>query len=109
MSYSERDSAVGFAAGLVTGAIVGAGVALILAPRSGAELREGVGESWITLRNAVGRRYRALADKAGVELENIQETIDQAADAIESSASAVVEAAASARRLTGRRPRRDSA
>lgn len=109
MSYSERDNAAGFAAGLVTGAIVGAGVALILAPRSGAELREDVGESWITLRNAVGRRYRALADKAGVELENIQETIDQAADAIESSASAVVEAAASARRVTGRRPRQDSA
>lgn len=109
MSYSERDNGAGFAAGLVTGAIVGAGVALILAPRSGAEFREGVSDSWITLRDAVGRRYRAIADRAGVELENIQEKIDQAADLIESSANAVVDAAASARRVTGKRPRNESA
>jgi gas vesicle protein len=109
MSYSERDNAAGFTAGLVAGAIVGAGVALILAPRSGAELREDVSESWMTLRDAVGRRYRALADRAGVELENMQEKIDQAAESIESGANAVVEAAAGARRVAGKRARHDNA
>jgi gas vesicle protein len=98
MAYNDSDNGVGFAAGVITGAIVGAGVALLLAPRSGAELRDEVGESWRTLRDAVGRRYRDLADRAGVDLDNIQEKIDQAADAIESSASQVVEAAANARR-----------
>ena len=75
MSYEANydNGAAGFAAGVVTGAIVGAGVALLLAPRSGAELREEVGESWKTLRDAVGRRYREIADRAGVELDNIQE------------------------------------
>jgi gas vesicle protein len=109
MSYSERDNAAGFTAGLVAGAIVGAGVALMLAPRSGADLREDLSESWTTLLDAVGRRYRALADKAGVELENIQEKIDQAADSFESGANAVVEAAAGARRAAGKRARRDNA
>jgi len=109
MSYSERDNAAGFTAGLVAGAIVGAGVALMLAPRSGAELREDMGESWTTLRDAVGRRYRALANRAGVELENIQEKIDQAAESIESSANAVVDAAAGTRRAAGKRARHDNA
>lgn len=109
MSLSDRDNGAGFAAGVLTGAIVGAGVALLLAPRSGAELREEVGESWNTLRDAVGRRYRELAQRAGVELDNIQEKIDQAANALELSASEVVEAAASARRSSGRRSRHEDA
>jgi gas vesicle protein len=97
----------GFAAGLITGAIVGAGLALLLAPKSGAALRDELGESWITLRDAVGRRYRELAERAGVELDNLQERIDQAASVVESSASELVDQAArEARQLWADRTRR---
>jgi gas vesicle protein len=106
-SHDDWDSG-GFAAGLVAGAIVGAGMALLFS-RSGDALRGEMGESWNGVRNAVGRRYRALADRAGVELENIQEKVDRAADAVESAASEVVEAAANARRLAGKRSRQESA
>jgi gas vesicle protein len=108
MYERHEEPNTGFAAGLITGAIVGAGLALLLAPKSGAALRDELGESWISLREAVGRRYRELAEHAGVELDNLQERIDQTADAVESSASKLVEAAArEARQVWGERSRKD--
>ena len=50
------------------------------------------------LRDAVARRYRALAEMAGVELDNLEERIDRAAEAVESSAREVLESAAPRRR-----------
>lgn len=109
MYERQEEPNAGFAAGLITGAIVGAGLALLLAPKSGAALRDELGESWISLREAVGRRYRELADKAGVELDDLQARIDQTADAVESSASKLVEAAArEARQVWGERTRNDA-
>jgi hypothetical protein len=64
MYERHEEPNAGFAAGLITGAIVGAGLALLLAPKSGAALRDELGESWISLREAVGRRYRELAEHA---------------------------------------------
>ncbi len=96
MYQRQRESnAAGFAAGVITGALVGAGVALLFAPRSGADLRDEMGESWNTLRDAVGRRYRDLAERAGVELKNLHERIDQTARAVESKANEFVDEAAS--------------
>ena len=104
MYERHEESNAGFAAGVITGAVVGAGIALLLAPKSGAALREELGESWFSLREAVGRRYRELAERAGVELDNLQEKIDQTANAVESSATKLVEAAAKeARQVWGER------
>jgi gas vesicle protein len=108
MYEREEDRNEGFAAGLISGAIVGAGLALLLAPKSGAKLRDELGESWISLRDAVGRRYRELAERAGVELDNLQERIDQTANAVEANASKLVDAAArEARQTWGDRMRKD--
>jgi gas vesicle protein len=95
MYQRQRDSHAGFAAGVITGALVGAGVALLFAPRSGADLRDEMGESWNSLRDAVGRRYRDLAERAGVELKNLHERIDQTTRAVESKAHEFVDEAAS--------------
>ena len=83
----------GFAAGIITGALVGAGLALLFAPKAGTELRGDLNDSLGSLRDAVARRYRALADMAGVELENFEERVDRAAASIESSAREVLDAA----------------
>ncbi len=88
----------GFAAGILTGAVVGAGLALLFAPKSGADLRHDLNGSMHSVRDAVARRYRALAEMAGVELDNLEERVDEAAAAIESSAREVLDSAASARR-----------
>ena len=80
MDNDGRDN--GFAAGIITGALVGAGLALLFAPKAGTELRGDLNDSLGSLRDAVARRYRALADMAGVELENFEERVDRAAASI---------------------------
>ena len=55
----------GFALGMVAGVLVGAGVALLFAPKPGKELREDLGESMGKLKDAAARGYRTVADKAG--------------------------------------------
>jgi len=74
--------AIGIAAGLA----IGAGLALLFAPKTGKELRKDVGESVDNLRRAVARRYRDLADRAGVEVENLEHTAAKAAESVESGA-----------------------
>jgi gas vesicle protein len=91
MDNDGRDN--GFAAGIITGALVGAGLALLFAPKAGTELRGDLNDSLGSVRDAVARRYRALADMAGVELENFEERVDRAAASIESSAREVLDAA----------------
>jgi gas vesicle protein len=106
--HADQDSNAGFAAGIITGAIVGAGLALLLAPKSGAALRDELGESWTSLRDTIARRYRDLAQRAGVELENFEDRVGQTASAVESSATKLVDAAAQeARSVWGERYRRD--
>lgn len=88
----------GFTTGVVTGALVGAGLALLFAPKAGAELRIDLNESMTSVRDAVARRYRALAEMAGVELENLEERVDKAAESIEAGAREVLASAAPRRR-----------
>jgi gas vesicle protein len=95
--YNDRRDH-GFAAGVITGAMVGAGLALLFAPKAGAELRSDLNDSLGSVRDAVARRYQALAEMAGVELENLQERVDRATEAIEASAREVLEAATPRRR-----------
>lgn len=110
MLYRERETGAGFAAGVITGALVGAGIALLFAPKSGAALRDDLEESWMSLRDAVAHRYRELAERAGVELDNLQERIDQTAKAVESRAKELVDAAAAeARQAWGSRYRESDA
>ena len=84
--YERESSGTGFAVGALTGAMVGAGLALLFAPKAGAELREDLSESVTSLRGAVTRRYQELAARAGVEIENLEERVDAAAESIEVSA-----------------------
>jgi gas vesicle protein len=85
---------MGFATGVATGTMVGVGLALLFAPKAGSLLREDIGESVGSLRDAIARRYREVADRAGVELDNLQERAEKAAATIETNARAMVNAAA---------------
>ena len=99
MARFERDNnGAGFAVGALAGAILGAGVALLLAPKAGAELRDDLGTSLTAMREAVARRYRDLAERAGVEIENLEERVDAAAASFEMSARDVLDAAAATAR-----------
>ncbi|MDO8681723.1 MAG: YtxH domain-containing protein [Acidobacteriota bacterium] len=86
MNEQESAGSGMFLLGAVAGALVGASVALLMAPKPGAEIRSDLNASFNSLRDAAARRYREMADRAGVQLENIEEKADQLADQLESSA-----------------------
>jgi gas vesicle protein len=107
-NLNEQDSTGSgmFLLGAVAGALVGAGVALLVAPKAGAEMRQDLNAGWSSLRDAAARRYREMADRAGVELENLEEKADQFADQLETSARSAIDLASSKiGNATGRSPR----
>jgi gas vesicle protein len=53
-----------FLLGALAGAMVGAGVALLMAPKSGAQVRQDLNQQLSTVKDAAARRYREVADKA---------------------------------------------
>ncbi len=96
--FNDGRDGSGFTTGVVVGALVGAGVALLFAPKAGDELRSDLNDSMTSLRDAVARRYQALADMAGVELDHLEERVDRVAESIESGARDVLESAGARRR-----------
>jgi gas vesicle protein len=94
MYQRERDGGAGFTMGLMAGAVVGAGMALLFAPKAGVDLRGDLNDSMGSLRDAVARHVRDLADRAGVDLDNLQASVDRATEAAESTASQMINTAA---------------
>ena len=64
--YREDQSGASFMLGMLTGAFVGAGLALLFAPRSGQEIRQQLGE-----------QYRGLAERVGEQAQNLRTTAGQ--------------------------------
>jgi len=58
-----------FLLGALAGALVGAGVALLMAPKSGAETRQDLNSGYNSVRDAATRRYRDIADRASAKIE----------------------------------------
>ena len=70
MARYDQDSAGSgmFLLGALAGALVGAGVALLMAPKTGAQVRQDLNTGYNSVRDAAARRYRDLADKANQKL-----------------------------------------
>lgn len=98
MFHRDRESSAGFAAGMVAGALFGAGVALLLAPKAGADLRGDINQSAGSLRDAVSRRYRELAARAGVKVDNLHDRVSRATEAFEVGAREFMQSVQSANR-----------
>jgi gas vesicle protein len=69
--WNDQESAGSgsFLLGALAGALVGAGVALLMAPKSGAETRQNLSSGYNSMRDAASRRYRDLADRASSKVE----------------------------------------
>jgi len=70
----ESTSSSMFLLGALAGALVGAGVALLMAPKSGVETRQDLSSGYNSMRDAAARRYRTVADQASAK---IAQTVDQ--------------------------------
>jgi gas vesicle protein len=86
-----------FILGAVAGALVGAGVALLMAPKSGAETRQDLNSGLNTARDVAARRYRDLADRANEKIGQLEKKVEQysarAASTVNDAASKVHDAA----------------
>jgi gas vesicle protein len=72
-----------FLLGALAGALVGAGIALLMAPKTGAQMREDLNSGYNSARDAAARRYRDLADKAGQKIEDASAKFGQAGAKVE--------------------------
>ena len=84
--WNEQESAGNstFLLGALAGALVGAGVALLMAPKAGAQVREDLSTGYNSVRDAAARRYRDLADRAAATFE---QKVDQYSNRAASAAS----------------------
>ena len=81
MRYSgESNGSSMFLLGAIAGAVVGAGVALLVAPKSGAETREDLTAGYSSLRDTVARRYKEVADRASAALDSLEEKSEELAN-----------------------------
>ena len=63
--WDDQDSGNStFLLGALAGALVGAGVALLMAPKTGAQVRRELNSGVNTVKDAAARRYRDVADQA---------------------------------------------
>src|SRR2546421_4479675 len=69
-----------FVMGLLTGTVLGAGLGMLFAPKSGSELRNQLSEQAGNLANTASEGYRKAADTAGQWAQTGKETASEWAD-----------------------------
>lgn len=79
----DYDNSNRVALAALTGAMVGAGVALLFAPRAGAELRGGIRGTVDEFQGKVSRRYHDLGERAAAAIEHVHGTAGRAVAAVE--------------------------
>jgi gas vesicle protein len=87
---TRNNQSIGFMAGVATGACVGVGVAMWLAPRLTAELRDRLGRSTATLRERATSQYQQASTRVGEAVDDLaqkgQGVRNDIADAVASGA-----------------------
>ena len=71
-----------FVMGLLTGTVLGAGLGMLFAPKSGSELRNQISEQAGNLANTASEQYRRASETAGAWAEKGREAYDKARDAV---------------------------
>jgi gas vesicle protein len=84
--YREEGSGASFALGLFAGAVIGAGVALLFAPKTGQETRQLLGDQYRGLADRVTEATETLRQQA---LERGQQITNQLSDRFSSVADRV--------------------
>ena len=72
----------GFMMGLLAGAVLGAGIGMLLAPKAGAELRGQIGEQARTLGSVANQQYKKASESATEWAERGREVAGQARQAV---------------------------
>ncbi len=71
MSDGSEDQLVGFVAGLLLGAAIGATAALLSAPQSGRRTRKKIGRAAVELRKSTGDRWDEVAEDVRTRVDEV--------------------------------------
>src|SRR5262245_14765445 len=85
--YREDQSGARFMLGVMTGAVIGAGVALLFAPRTGQDMRHQLGEQYRGLAERAGHTAQSLREGAQSIRESAQHLRDQGREKVQRAAS----------------------
>jgi gas vesicle protein len=87
--YEKDEGGAGFVMGLLTGTVLGAGLGMLLAPKSGSELRGQLTEGANTVGRSATEGYRKVAGAANTIADKGREFYDRARDAVSHGAEEV--------------------
>jgi gas vesicle protein len=76
--FEREDGGGSFLMGLLAGTVLGAGLGMLFAPRSGSELRNQLSEQAGRLRSTAGETYHQASDKVGQIVDRGREAYDRA-------------------------------
>ena len=79
---NEGSGGGSFVIGLLTGTVLGAGLGMLFAPKSGSELRGQLSEQAGNLKNTASEGYRKASETAGDWADRGRELYDKARDAM---------------------------
>src|SRR5919201_992375 len=79
---NETGGGGSFVMGLLTGTVLGAGLGMLFAPKSGSELRNQISEQAGNLANTASDQYRRVTEAAGDLADRGREMYDKARDAV---------------------------
>jgi gas vesicle protein len=85
----ETEGSGGFMMGLLAGTVLGAGLGMLLAPKSGADLRGQLGEQAKNISNKASEQYRRASETASQWAERGRDVMNQARDAVSRGAEEV--------------------
>jgi gas vesicle protein len=81
----------GFVAGFFLGSALGAAVALLIAPKSGAELRENLAAEGKKLRETTGSNVSEIREKGEELYGKVRETVHDTAEGVKRAARTITE------------------
>ncbi len=80
--HEGEGNGTGFVMGLLAGTVLGAGLGMLLAPKSGSEFRGQIGEQARHLGDMASEQYRRASETASGWAERGRDMVNQARDAV---------------------------
>lgn len=81
--YNSEAHTGGFVMGLLAGTVLGAGLGMLLAPKSGSDLRDQIGEQAKNFGTRASEQYRRASETATHWAERGREMVNQAKGAVQ--------------------------
>lgn len=85
--FEKEEGGSSFLMGLLAGTILGAGLGMLFAPKSGSELRSQIGDQAGKLRDAASETYNQATEKVSHMVDKGREAYDRARSSVSNMAS----------------------